>query len=98
MYWLLFWPWPFALASTCSSVEKLSTPEAGLPDVLVPKPETPGAIVTSVTRLRPTIGNSATPLLSSVSWVRLSAVSTIGASVVTVTESTRIQHGAKLED
>ena len=32
----------------------------GLPDALVPSPETPGASVTSVTRLRPTIGNCAT--------------------------------------
>src|SRR6266852_725010 len=39
-YWLLFCPWPLALASTCSSVEKLSTPDAGLPEELVPKPET----------------------------------------------------------
>ena len=41
-------------------VEKLSTPDAGLPAPLVPRPEAPGAMVTRVTRFRPTMGNSAT--------------------------------------
>ena len=44
MYMFPTLPAPLALASTCVSVEKLSTPDPGLPPVTVPIPITPGAM------------------------------------------------------
>ena len=53
MNWFATVPWPFALTSTAVSVEKLSTPDPGVPappgwpPPIVPNPDTPGAIVAS---------------------------------------------------